>query len=230
MSITVVMPAYNEEGAIEGAVREVKEGVLDRVPGSFLCVVNDGSKDRTREILDRLSAADPRVKGIHQPNGGHGAALITGMDAATTDWILLIDSDRQIPLDSFPLAWAKAQEGDGAFGIRVSRKDAPTRIVLTKIIRFVLFLMFFRWIRDANVPYKIIRRSLWKEASRIIPRGTLAPSLFLAIYARVKGFRIAEVPVEHKDRETGEVSIKKWKLVKFCGRAFRQLLRFRMAL
>src|SRR5690349_17973819 len=99
------MPVYNEEGAIVQAVDEVQRHVLDFVPGSQLIVVDDGSRDRTAELLDQAAAADPRVMVIHQANGGHGNALLTGLKAATGEYLFLIDSDRQIPLDEFPKAW-----------------------------------------------------------------------------------------------------------------------------
>src|SRR5512143_817972 len=97
-TLSVVMPAYNEEGGIADATTEVREWVLDRIPGSELVVVNDGSRDGTSAILDRLSAADPRIRVIHRPNGGHGPALRAGLDAAWGERLLLIDSDQQIPL------------------------------------------------------------------------------------------------------------------------------------
>ena len=92
------MPVYNEEGAIVAAVDEVREHVLALIPESELVVVDDGSRDSTGRLLDDLSAADTRIAVIHQANGGHGAALLTGLNAARGDYVFLIDSDRQIPL------------------------------------------------------------------------------------------------------------------------------------
>jgi hypothetical protein len=80
------------------------------------------------------------------------------------------------------------------------------------------------------VPYKLLKRSLWTAARPLIPDGTLAPSLFLAVFAARRGYAIAYLDVTHKDRETGTVSIRRWKLIKFCARAFRQLLDFRSSL
>src|SRR6266849_3164323 len=99
VELSVVMPAYNEEGAIEAAVMEVRQHVFGEIQASELVVVNDGSRDRTGEILDHLAMEDGRIKVIHQPNGGHGRALRTGLDAASGKYLFLIDSDRQIPLD-----------------------------------------------------------------------------------------------------------------------------------
>jgi glycosyltransferase involved in cell wall biosynthesis len=121
--LSVVMPAYNEEGAIEQAVEDVQTHVLAVVPGAELIVFDDGSRDRTPVLLDRIAAGDARVRVIHQPNGGHGRALVTGLEAATGDFVFLIDSDRQIPLDAFGPLWSVARRSDGAFGVRARRHD-----------------------------------------------------------------------------------------------------------
>lgn len=226
-ALSVVMPAYNEEEAIGDAVFEVAQIVLDAVPNSELVVVDDGSRDRTGEILDELAAREPRLRVIHQPNGGHGPALRTGLEHAQGDYLFLIDSDRQIPIEAFPVLWEAAQGRDGALGVRAQRHDPPFRLFLTRQVRRSLRLLFGVRLRDANVPFKIVRRSAWEAARPFIPEGTLAPSLFLAVFLAVRGMDVVEVEVPHKERETGVVSIRRWKLLKFCGKAFRQLLDFR---
>jgi dolichol-phosphate mannosyltransferase len=229
--VSVIMPAYNEEGGIREAIAAVQANVLTPVPGAELIVVNDGSRDATGKILDEIAATDARVRVVHKANGGHGPAIMTGLAAARGDYVFLIDSDNQIPLESFASLWREALTGrDGAFGVRRVRKDAELRRVLTVFIRLSLSMLFGVSVYDANVPYKLLRRSLWKEARRHIPEGTLAPSLFLAVFVMRRRFDIALVDVPHKDRETGTVSIRRWKLVKFCWRAFQQLLQFRTSL
>lgn len=230
-ALSVVMPAYNEEDGIEVAVQAVQVNVLDRVPNSELVVVNDGSRDGTGALLDRLASADPRVRVIHKANGGHGPAIMTGLGEAAGEYVFLIDSDNQIPLEEFAPFWTAVQEGnDAAFGVRRVRHDAELRKVLTVVIRLCLSALFGVRLYDSNVPYKLLRRSLWTSARPLIPDGTLAPSLFLAVFAARRGYRIRYIDVTHKDRETGTVSIRRWKLIKFCARAFRQLLDFRSAL
>jgi glycosyltransferase involved in cell wall biosynthesis len=225
------MPAYNEEGAIAEACAEVREWVLERIPGSELIVVDDGSRDRTGAILDALAAGDPRIRVMHKPNGGHGPALRSGIETATGDRLLLVDSDRQIPLSAFPALWDAVEAGrDAAFGVRSKREDPRLRLWLTRLIRGTLPLVFGVRLRDANVPFKLLKRGLWEAARPCIPAETLAPSLFLAVFARVRGYDLAEIAVPHRERRTGTVSIRRWRLVKFCARAFRQLLAFRRRL
>lgn len=229
--LSVIMPAYNEEGAIVEAVGEVREFILDRVPGAQITVVNDGSRDRTGALLDELAAQDDRVRVIHQPNGGHAAALMAGMAGTDSDFIMLLDSDRQIALDDFTQHWKLVQDGyDCVFGVRRTRHDPRLRLWLTRFIRQVLQLLFGVELYDANVPYKLLRRDVWDDASRLIPADTLAPSLFLAIYAKKRGYRVHEADILHRERETGEVSIRRFKLLRFCARGFMQMLAFRKQL
>jgi glycosyltransferase involved in cell wall biosynthesis len=224
------MPAYNEEGGIERAVRDVQENVFPVVPEAELIVVNDGSRDNTGEILNRIAASEPRLRVIHQSNGGHGRALRTGLDAASGEFVFLIDSDRQIPLTAFGALWEKGKGLDGAFGVRRKRNDPKLRLILTAVVRAVLKFLLGVRIYDANVPFKIVRRDVWDAARPLIAEDTLAPSLFLAIYMVKAGCEVPQVDVPHTSRETGTVSIRRWKLLKFCARALRQLVAFRWRL
>lgn len=229
--LSVIMPAYNEEGGIHDAVAAVQAHVFPVVPDAELIVVNDGSRDRTGAILDGLAADDSRVRVLHKVNGGHGPAIMSGLEAASGDFVFLIDSDNQIPLERFAALWCEVERGrDGAFGVRRVRNDAELRKVLTILIRGALGMLFGVSLYDANVPYKVLRRSLWMEARRHIPEGTLAPSLFLAVFVMRRRHDVVFVDVPHKDRETGTVSIRRWKLLKFCWRAFQQLIQFRRSL
>jgi dolichol-phosphate mannosyltransferase len=223
--LSVIMPVYNEEGAIVAAVEEVQQHVLGLIPESELVVVDDGSRDATGRLLDDAAVKDARIKVIHQPNGGHGAALLTGLNASRGEYVFLIDSDRQIPLDNFNAAWTEVLAGrDAVFGVRRRRYDPVLRLYLSRLIRHSVNVLFRVQLRDANAPYKLFRRGIWSEARECVPDGTLAPSLFLAIVAKSRGYNILEVDVTHKERDTGEVTLRKFKLLKFCARGLGQLL------
>jgi glycosyltransferase involved in cell wall biosynthesis len=224
------MPVYNEKDSIGEAVQEIQRIVLDLVPDSELIVIDDGSTDETKTVLQDLAQKDPRVHVVTQANGGHGAALRNGMQLAGGEYMLLVDSDRQIPIEAFSQLWPQAQTCDMVMGIRVVRHDPPTRIYLTKFVRQVVKALFGVSIRDANVPFKILKRSLWLDASPIIPEGSLAPSLFLAIFALRKKYNVILREVPHRERQSGVSSIRHFKLLRFCLKSFGQLLQFRKAL
>lgn len=226
--LSVVMPVYNEQDGIVAAVAEVQRLVLDHVPGSELVVVNDGSRDGTGPLLDGAAVKDPRVRVIHQQNTGHGGALMAALGAARGEFVFLLDSDRQIPLDDFPKAWREIAAGhDAVFGARRRRHDPVLRLYLTVVIRAIVRLLFGVQLYDANVPYKLLRKSIWNEARPLVPDETLAPSLFLAIISKRRGHDIVEIDVAHKERDTGEGSIRRMKLLKFCARGLSQLLMLR---
>jgi glycosyltransferase involved in cell wall biosynthesis len=226
--LSVAMPVYNEQDAILHAVAEVQRCVLDAVPGAELVVVTDGSRDRTGALLDEVAAADARVHVIHQQNRGHGGALLAALGAARGQYLCLVDSDRQIPLDAFAQAWGAVTAGhDAVFGVRRRRHDPPLRLYLSGAVRRTVRLLFGVRIQDPNVPFKIVRREVWDAARAVIPDDTLAPSLFLAIATKRRGFNVLEIDVIHKERDTGEVSIRRLKLLKFCARGLAQLLAFR---
>jgi dolichol-phosphate mannosyltransferase len=226
-ALTVIMPAYNEQEAIEAAVLEVQKNILDKIAPSELVVINDGSLDETGEILDRLSSRDTRIRVIHQGNGGHGSALLTGLEAGKGEFLFLMDSDQQIPTESFQGLWDKLPRYDAVFGVRKKRHDPALRLMLTRVIRLAIRFLFGVTLYDANAPFKLFRRVYWTQARNVIPSGTLAPSLFLAIYLSRQRIRFSEVEVPHRERTTGIVSIRRWKLAKFCFKAFLQLLQFR---
>ncbi len=223
--LSVIMPVYNEEGAIVAAVDEVREHVLALIPESELVVVDDGSRDATGRLLDEAAASDPRITVIHQANGGHGAALLTGLKSSRGEYVFMIDSDRQIPLDNFKSAWAEIVAGrDAVFGVRRRRYDPALRLYLSRIIRHSVNVLFRVRLSDPNAPYKLFRRGIWNETRDCLPDGTLAPSLFLAIAAKRRGYNIIEVDVTHKERDTGEVTLRHFRLFKFCARGLSQML------
>jgi glycosyltransferase involved in cell wall biosynthesis len=229
IAVSVVMPVYNEKDSIQAAVEEIEETVMKTVPNCELIVV-ESSKDGTRDILDRLAAREPRLKVIHQPPRGHGPALIAGLDAAAGQYIFMVDGDQQIPLSAFDSLWQAMPGNDAVFGIRTKRQDPPTRLVLTKIVRYTLGLSFGVKIKDANVPFKLIRREVWRDASGLIPKEALAPSIFLALFAVRRGYKVVYVPVPHRERQAGEGTIRHLNLIKACYKAFLQLLSFRQKL
>jgi dolichol-phosphate mannosyltransferase len=222
--LSVIMPVYNEEGAIGAAVDDVRHHVLALIPESELVVVDDGSRDATGGLLDEAAGADPRIVVIHQVNGGHGAALLTGLKAARGEYVFLIDSDRQILLDDFKAAWEEIMAGrDAVFGVRRRRYDPALRLYLSRVIRHSVNVLFRVRLHDPNAPYKLFRRGIWNETRDCMPDGTLAPSLFLAIVAKRRGYNILEIDVTHKERDTGEVTLRRFRLLKFCARGLTQM-------
>lgn len=227
-TLSVIMPVYNEADAILLAIDDVQRHILDVIDGAELVVIDDGSRDATPALLDTAAAQDARIAVIHKNNGGHGSAVMAGLELAQGDYIFLIDSDRQIPLDDFGRAWAQVVSGtDAVFGVRRRRYDPALRLYLSALVRHSVNVLFRVNLYDANAPYKLFRRAIWNDAKECVPDGTLAPSLFLAIVAKSRGYNVVEIDVTHKERDTGEVSLRRLKLLKFCAEGLSQMLTLR---
>jgi len=230
MLLDIVMPVYNEEGCIEDVVKNIHKEVLSKLPESRLLAINDGSKDKTPEILDRLAGEFPQVEAVHKPNGGHGDAVLYGLNKVDADWIFLMDSDDQFDIKDFWKLWEERNNYDILTGVREKRHDPMSRLLLTKLVRWSIFFMFQVYIKDANIPFKLLRREVWEECEPLINKQALAPSLFLAIAAKKRLFKYFTTEVTHLERKTGVCSIRYFKLFKFCFKAFMQMVDFRVRL
>lgn len=96
--VSLVVPVYNVEKYLEQCLRSAMDQTVTDIE---IIVVNDGSPDRSQEIIDRLAAEDPRIVPIQQPNGGYGRAVNNGLSRATGDWLFILESDDW--LDPFAL-------------------------------------------------------------------------------------------------------------------------------
>ncbi len=228
--VSIVMPAYNEEEIIELTVREWYEEIVSRIPGAELIIVNDCSKDGTGDVLARLARELPALRPLTPDrNGGHGRALRFGFEHVTQDWVFQTDSDRQhVPSDFWRL-WEKRDGSDFVLGVRSTRADGPVRVFITTVMRVANFVAWGLWIRDANCPFKLMRRDPLKKVLVRIPLDSFIPMVMLSILCRKMKFRVSEVVVLHLPRRGGEQSLAGlWKWIKVGSRCLRQLLALRM--
>lgn len=234
LACVLVMPAYNEEGCIEPVVLGwIKE--FSRLFGSDfrVVVVNDGSRDRTGQILDSVVASEPRLQVVHQKNSGHGGALLRGYREALAlnpAFVFHVDSDDQFRPADFEQLWSRRTQSRCILGYRSVRHDAFHRLVITRILRLVLLALYGRLLKDSNIPFRLLESRFLREALRIIPPTTFAPNIFIAVLGARLDERLMHLPVSHEDRKTGTVSIVRWKLIRVCFRCVGELLRFRRIL
>lgn len=230
--LSIVMPAYNEEEIIEMTVREWYKEVISRIPGSELIVVNDCSKDETGQVLVRLAQEISALRPLTADcNGGHGKSLRFGFDHATQDWVFQTDSDRQhLPSDFWKL-WEKRHAYDFVLGARSTRADGPVRVFITTVMRLANLLVWGLWIRDANCPFKLMRRKPMEAVLARIPRDSFIPMVMFSALCRKMPFRVTEVVVTHLPRRGGEQSLSGlWKWIKVGSKCLRQIVELRMSL
>jgi glycosyltransferase involved in cell wall biosynthesis len=206
------MPIYNEEASIEAVVTEwVQE--LNRLGISFvLLAVNDGSLDGTGAVLQRLAERYPgAVTPVEKRNAGHGQACRTGYSLAVERgpaWTLQIDSDGQCDPRFFSSFWSCRDQADSIFGVRTTRDDGLSRVLISAGCRIATSLLCGIDLKDANVPYRLIRTSILKEALRRIPDNFDMQNVALTLkLKRDSSVRWKYIPIHFRNRQGGTNSI-----------------------
>ena len=205
LSISAVLPAFNEEAIIERTVRHVA-GVLRSLASDFEVIVsNDGSRDATGSVLAELQSADRSLNlrvVTHARNEGYGAALASGFDAAHKDLIFLTDGDKQFDVTELSqFIPAMDAQTDLVIGWRRNRADPLMRKFNALGWKALVNLMFGYTARDVDCAFKLFRRRVWENMT-VHARGATFSAEFL-IKARRLGFRVRELPVSHFPRTAG---------------------------
>jgi glycosyltransferase involved in cell wall biosynthesis len=205
LSISAVLPAYNEEAIIERTVRHVS-GVLGSLSTDFeVIVTNDGSRDNTGQILADLQAREPALHlrvVTHERNRGYGAALASGFDAARKDLVFLTDGDKQFDVTELS-EFLPAMDGqpDLVIGWRRNRADPLMRKLNALGWKMLVNVLFGYTARDVDCAFKLFRRRVW-ESMTVHARGATFSAEFLT-KARRLGFHVKELPVTHFPRTAG---------------------------
>lgn len=212
-SLSIFMPAYNEEGNIAPTLIDAEVAAKKLTTDYEIIVVNDGSLDRTAEIVKELAKNNPRIRLLnHRVNKGYGAAVKTGLAACGKDWIFFTDSDGQFHYDELPAFAAEAENYDLLMGYRKKRMDPFHRVfvaqVMLKIWNFVLFGLT---VRDVDCAYKLFRRSV-RDQIKLQTESAITVSEFI-IKAKLAGFRIKQLPVVHYPRKFGEQTGGNWRVI-----------------
>jgi glycosyltransferase involved in cell wall biosynthesis len=198
--ISVVVPAYNEAESLSELHAELK-AALDALGHAWeIIYVDDGSRDGSDEVMARVAAGDPRVRGaVLRRNFGKSAALATGFRLARGEWVATLDADLQDdPAELARLIEALGQGNDLVSGWKRDRKDPLTKILPSRLFNAVTSVVAGFKLHDFNCGLKLYRREVI-EAIEVY--GEL--HRFIPALAHWAGFRIAEIPVHHRARRHG---------------------------
>ena len=227
--LALIMPVYNEEEAISGVVEEWLTALEETGADFEIHVYNDGSRDSTLEKLERDFGANRRVVIHDKENSGHGPTILLGYrENFDKAWLFQTDSDGEMPASHFQQLWNERERYDFLVGKRDGRFQPLPRKVISLVSRTLVRFLYRKSVWDVNTPYRLMRVENLKDVILSIPEDTFAPNVIISGMVGVKNLKVKEVPVPHQDRQTGEVSIKKWKLLKAAVRSFRQTIAYRM--
>ena len=201
-ALSIVIPFYNEEESIEKVCDEVHH-ILSCEQGLTweLVMVDDGSKDRTPQIMDGLAQRYKNFLAVHiSPNSGQSAALQAGFDAAKGELIATMDGDGQNDPRDIPLLLRALKESgkDMICGIRWKRADNMIRRLSGRIANSVRSSVLKDNITDVGCSMRIFRCECLKCIRFFKNAHRFFPALFI-----MSGFTVAEIPVNHRSREHG---------------------------
>lgn len=222
-SLTVFFPCYNEEGTVETLTRDAVR-VAGEITRDFeVIIVNDGSKDRTAEIADRLADQIEQVRVIHHKvNGGYGAALQSGFKAATKELVFYTDGDGQFDIEELPKLFELIDQCDIVSGFRIKRQEGMLRKLNAFCWGSLVCILFNMKVRDIDCAFKLYKREVFDNIE-MHSTGALIDSEILA-RATKKGYVIKQIGVSHYPRITGTSTGAKLSVI---VRAFKELFRLR---
>ena len=223
--LTVVIPVFGEAAHIEDLLGAWSSTLQSLRIDYVLCVHDDGSRDATRAILERLAGADARIEVVSHENRGHGPTILDGYRRARGRWVLQVDGDGEIAPDHFPALWSPRDGYDLLLGSRRRSFQSPARRVLSATAGLAVRALFGRGIGDVNVPYRLMRASALRPLLERIPAGSFAPNLLLSGLAIRRGLRIHSHDVPVRARASGRSSLTGWRLWSGAWRSMVDVLR-----
>ncbi len=198
--LSIIIPTYNEEESLLELCRQITQTTEQHDVECELIFVDDGSTDGSWSAIREMTQQDSRVRGLRfRRNFGKAAALTAGMREAKGDLVMMMDADLQDDPAEIPGFLAKLDEGfDVVNGWKVRRLDPWHKVYPSKIFNGMIGWITGLELHDHNCGLKMFRRpvadelSLYGEMHRFIP-----------VLANARGFRVTEMPVNHRPREHG---------------------------
>lgn len=231
VELAIVMPIYNEAGSISNVVSKWTKALQKLEINFQIHAYNDGSKDNTLQILNQLALENKKLVVHDKLNSGHGPTILQGYrDNSNAEWIFQIDADDETGPEEFEDLWKNREGYDFLLGRRVRLHQPLVRKLISSTSRAVIRIFYGSKVFDVNSPYRLMKSSVFKDIFFSLPDNMFAPNVVISGLVSINNLRAYEIPVQQKERTTGEVSIKKFKLIKAALKSFQQTITYRFKL
>ncbi len=232
-NLYIIIPAYNEEENIGNVIEEWYKIVQKIGEESKLVVIDDGSKDKTYEIMKEYAKDKPQFIAITKENSGHGATLLYGYNYAinkNATYIFQTDSDGQTIPDEFWKFWEARNDYDMVIGHRKTRKDGISRILVTKVLKLVIRICFKVNVTDANTPFRLMKTEKLKENIEIIPENFNLSNVLISVLYEKQKLKVKYIPITFRKRQGGKNSINISKISKLGIQAIKDFIKINKAI
>ncbi|MFT5511948.1 MAG: dolichol-phosphate mannosyltransferase [Bacteroidia bacterium] len=223
--VWVIMPVYNEEESLSYVV-DAWLPVLRENLGNFVyCIINDGSKDKSIEIMQSYAETHPEIKVIDKVNSGHGQSCIYGYQLAIENgaqWVFQMDSDGQCNPSYFASCVEASASHPVVYGYRKTRDDGWKRFYISRIVSSFIWIATGVWVSDANVPYRFMHTDTLRSIVNHVPNDFHLANVLISTYQQYK-YKIKWVNIHFDDRFGGEPSVKLSLFAKHGFVLFKQL-------
>ena len=199
-NLSFVIPAYNEQDSLTQLHQEIATVAADNRYDFEIVFIDDGSTDDTWKIIESLSMANENVKAIMlRGNYGKAAALRAGANMSTGDLIITMDADLQDdPAEVPKMLAALTEDYDLISGWKEVRNDPVNKTMPSKVFNWLVGVLTGVRLHDHNCGFKVYRREIFDEVKLY---GEM--HRFVPVLASAKGFRVTEIPVNHRARQHG---------------------------
>ena len=222
ISISVFLPCFNEQDNVGPLVNKIIN-VLESIEADFeVIIVNDGSRDSTSEVAEKIACSDGRVKVVnHKTNLGYGSALRSGFKSSTKHLVFFTDGDGQFDISEVVPLLNLMREYDVVTCYRINRQDNFMRRLNGFFWTSLVCFLFRIKIRDIDCAFKLFKRSIFDNIE-LESTGALIDTEIL-VRAHRKGYKITQTGVHHYPRIAGSQTGAKLRVI---FRAFKELFQF----
>ncbi len=202
-SLSIFMPAYNEEKNIQQTVEEAIQVAQKLAKQYEVIVIDDGSQDRTAQKVKSLQTKYPQLRLVrHRSNKGYGAAVKSGLRAAKMDWIFFTDSDGQFKFDELSGFVAAKDKADLIIGYRRKRMDPFHRVFIAQVLlKLWNRVLFGLKVKDVDCAYKLFPKKV-VQSIKLETESAITVTEFL-VRAQRQGYTFCQLPVTHYPRRHG---------------------------
>lgn len=206
MRLSVIMPVYNEKNTIETIIDKVFAADIGDIEKEIV-IVDDGSTDGTRDILENYRGRPGFQIIFHEQNGGKGRAVRTGVDKFTGDIVIIQDADLEYDPEDYPTMLRPILKGqaDVVYGSRFKgsgRAFLASHFYGNKLITFIANVLYNTCLTDIETCYKAFRREVFDKVKLKSNSFTIEPEITAKVFRHK--FRVYEVPITYSGRDFAE--------------------------